>query len=84
LASRIDRLLPETDLIQTLAVIGKEFKLGLIERIALKPDPQLQRKLDELQASEFIYKQPAAGDTTGLPKASILLISKRPRRCSTI
>jgi len=63
LASRIDRLAPEKkDLVQTLAVIGKEFKLGLIERIALKPDAQLQRKLDELQAAEFIYEQPAAGD----------------------
>ena len=63
LASRIDRLPPEEkDLVQTLAVIGKEFKLGLIERVVLKPDDQLQQRLDDLQVAEFIYEQPATGD----------------------
>jgi tetratricopeptide (TPR) repeat protein len=63
LASRIDRLQPEEkNLIQTLAVIGKEFKLGLIAGIVLKPDDQLQHLLDNLQAAEFIYEQPATGD----------------------
>src|SRR5207237_3136343 len=63
LTSRIDRLPPEEkELIQTLAAIGKEFKLGLIERTVSKRDVQLQQKLDNLQAAEFIYEQPATGD----------------------
>jgi tetratricopeptide (TPR) repeat protein len=63
LTSRIDRLPPEEkELIQTLAAIGKEFKLGLIERTVSKPDAQLQQKLDNLQGAEFIYEQPATGD----------------------
>ncbi|HJU11739.1 MAG TPA: adenylate/guanylate cyclase domain-containing protein, partial [Candidatus Binataceae bacterium] len=63
IASRIDRLPPEhKELVQTLAVIGKEFRLGLIERIASKPDDQLRHELDDLQAAEFIYEQAASGD----------------------
>ncbi len=64
LASRIDRLpAGEKNLLQTLAVIGREFPLGLVERI-LHPDApeQLERMLSELQLGEFIYEQPAAGD----------------------
>jgi class 3 adenylate cyclase/predicted ATPase len=62
-ASRIDRLPPpEKDLIQILAVLGKEFKVALIQRILLKLEGQLQPMLDRLQATEFIYEQPALGD----------------------
>ena len=63
LASRIDRLPPEEkDLLNTLAVIGKEFPLGLVRQIAGKPDDELQRMLTDLQAAEFIYEQPAFPD----------------------
>jgi len=60
LASRIDRLPPEQkDLLQTLAVIGKEFPLRLVTEVSGKTDDELQRLLSELQIAEFIYEQPA-------------------------
>ena len=63
LASRIDRLPPrEKDLLNTLAVIGKEFRFELVRQIAGKPDDELQRTLTNLQAAEFIYEQPAFPD----------------------
>src|SRR6266478_2687498 len=63
LAARIDRLSAEQkDLLQTLAVIGRESPLGLVRQVASQPDPQLERMLAELQASEFIYEQPALAD----------------------
>ena len=63
LAARIDRLPAEQkDLLQTLAVIGTEFKLGLVRKIAAKPGAELEPMLSELQLGEFIYEQPAVGD----------------------
>src|SRR3984893_13881725 len=60
LASRIDRLpTDEKGLLQTLAVIGKEFPLGLVRGVIGKPDEELERMLAALQLSEFIYEQPA-------------------------
>jgi class 3 adenylate cyclase/predicted ATPase len=60
LASRIDRLPPEEKaLLQTLAVIGKEFPLSLLQRVVEKPEEELQELLAHLQAAEFIYEQPA-------------------------
>jgi predicted ATPase len=62
LASRIDRLsAEEKELLQTLAVLGREFPLGLIQRVTRKPEEELERGLSRLQAGEFIYEQPAAG-----------------------
>jgi class 3 adenylate cyclase/tetratricopeptide (TPR) repeat protein len=63
LTARIDRLPPdEKDLLQALAVIGKEFHLSLIREVTAKSDDELQRMLGNLQLAEFIYEQPAAGD----------------------
>jgi predicted ATPase len=63
LVSRIDRLPPdEKDLLQTLAVIGREFPLGLIRRVVHRAEAELDRMLAELQLAEFIYEQPATGD----------------------
>jgi predicted ATPase len=63
LASRIDRLPPDRkDLLQTLAVIGKEFKLGLVRKVAASPESELEPMLSELQLGEFVYEQPAVGD----------------------
>jgi predicted ATPase len=61
LASRIDRQPVEhKQLLQTLAVIGRESSLGLLREVASHPDNQLERMLADLRASEFIYEQPAA------------------------
>src|SRR5713101_3205806 len=63
LASRIDRLpTDEKDLLQTLAVIGREFPLALVGRLLSTSDDELNRMLSDLQLAEFIYEQPATGD----------------------
>jgi class 3 adenylate cyclase/tetratricopeptide (TPR) repeat protein len=67
LASRIDRL-PGLgkDLLQTLAVIGKEFPLSLVREVyrdaPAHDSDALEKVLSELQSAEFIYEQPAPGD----------------------
>jgi len=64
LASRIDRLPPdEKELLQTLAVIGREFALSLVRRVFDgRKNDELERMLSDLQMAEFIYEQPATGD----------------------
>jgi predicted ATPase len=60
LAARIDRLpAKEKELLQTLAVLGREFPLGLVRRVTLTPDDELEQRLSRLQAGEFVYEQPA-------------------------
>jgi class 3 adenylate cyclase len=60
LASRIDRLdAREKELLQTLAVLGRQFSLPLIRRVADYPDTELEAMLTGLQSSEFIYERPA-------------------------
>ncbi len=60
LASRIDRLSPEEkELLQTLAVIGKEFSLGLLKQVVDQSEDTLQQRLSRLRDAEFIYEQPA-------------------------
>src|SRR5215469_6172693 len=63
LASRIDRLPSDAkDLLQTLAVIGREFPLSLVREVTKQSDDDLNRMLNDLQLGEFIYEQPAVGD----------------------
>jgi adenylate cyclase len=64
LAARIDRLAPDhKGLLQTLAVIGTEFKLALVRNLTTQQGAELEPMLSELQLREFIYEQPAVGDT---------------------
>jgi predicted ATPase len=51
------------DLLQTLSVVGREFPMSLIRAVLPKSDEELNRMLNELQLGEFIYEQPALGDT---------------------
>jgi predicted ATPase/class 3 adenylate cyclase len=63
LAARIDRLPAEQkDLLETAAVIGKDFRLGVIGKVVAGPHEDLERTLAQLQLAEFIYEQPTAGD----------------------
>jgi class 3 adenylate cyclase len=63
LSARIDRLAPEDKaLLQTLAVIGKEFTLSQVRAVLAGSDSELDQRLAALQSAEFIYEQPAAGD----------------------
>ncbi len=58
LAARIDRLPPvEKELLQTLAVIGKEFSLSLVRQGVGQAEDRLQPLLSHLQGTEFIYEQ---------------------------
>ena len=60
LAARIDRLAPaEKDLLQQLAVIGREFSLSLVRQVVTQPEEEFYRLLSFLQHKEFLYEQPA-------------------------
>jgi class 3 adenylate cyclase/tetratricopeptide (TPR) repeat protein len=60
LASRIDRLAPrEKELLQTLAVIGREFSIPLVRRVVDCSEIELERMIATLQRSEFVYERPA-------------------------
>ncbi|HJU09240.1 MAG TPA: AAA family ATPase, partial [Candidatus Binataceae bacterium] len=60
LAARIDRQPADhKQLLQTLAVIGRESKLDLISQIVPTAEPHLLQTLAELQASEFIFEHAA-------------------------
>ncbi len=64
LAARIDRLPSDAkDLLQTLAVIGREFPLALVRAVVPASEDNLNRMLNDLQLGEFIFEQPAVGDT---------------------
>ncbi len=63
LAGRIDRLPAQLkQLLQTLAVMGRESPLGLIRRVASSAGASLEPMLAQLQAGEFIREQPAPAD----------------------
>ncbi len=64
LAARIDRLPADTkDLLQTLSAIGREFPMALVRAVVTRSGDGLERMLNDLQLGEFIYEQPAVGDT---------------------
>ena len=73
-ASRIDRLpADEKELLQTLAVIGREFPRGLVRRMVRKSDSELDRMLSDLQLAEFIYEQPALPEAEYIFKHALTL-----------
>ncbi|MBI3303806.1 MAG: AAA family ATPase, partial [Deltaproteobacteria bacterium] len=60
LAARIDRLpAAEKELLQTLAVIGKEFSFSLLRQVVNWSEDTLHPLLSHLQEAEFIYERPA-------------------------
>jgi class 3 adenylate cyclase/predicted ATPase len=60
LTARIDRLgSEEKELLQTLAVVGKEFSVSLLEKVVKQPEEELFQLLSHLQGGEFIYEQQA-------------------------
>jgi class 3 adenylate cyclase/tetratricopeptide (TPR) repeat protein len=73
-ASRIDRLpADEKELLQTLAVIGREFPRSLVARMVRKSDSELDRMLSALQLAEFIYEQPALPEAEYIFKHALTL-----------
>ena len=74
LAARIDRLpADQKELLQTLAVVGREFPLGLIRNVAQLSDVELDRMLVELQLAEFINEQPAFPEAEYIFKHALTL-----------
>src|SRR5437773_6665096 len=72
LAARIDRLSrEEKDLLQHLAVIGREFPLSLVRQVLNQPDEELYRLLAVLQNKEFLYQQPAFPEVDYLSKHAL-------------
>ena len=60
LSARMDRLpAEEKSLLQTLAVIGREFSASLLRKVVTEREDELYRLLSRLQAGEFVYEQPA-------------------------
>ena len=60
LAARIDRLpMAEKQLLQTLAIIGREITLELVKQVTGNTEDLLLAMLSALQMSEFIYEQPS-------------------------
>lgn len=56
----MDRLPSEEKvLLQTLAVIGREFSSSLLRKVVTEREDELRRLLSRLQAGEFVYGQPA-------------------------
>jgi class 3 adenylate cyclase/tetratricopeptide (TPR) repeat protein len=63
LAARIDRLHnDEKNLLQTLAILGREFVLSLARVVAGKSEDELERLIARLQQGEFVYEQPSVAD----------------------
>lgn len=63
LAARIDRLHnDEKNLLQTLAVLGREFVLSLARAVAGRSEDELERLITKLQLGEFVYEQPSISD----------------------
>jgi predicted ATPase/class 3 adenylate cyclase len=63
IAARIDRLpADEKHLLQTAAVLGKEFRLNHLKAVIETGDHKMKVALANLQLAEFIYEQPATGD----------------------
>ena len=63
LAARIDRLRnDEKTLLQTLAVLGRQFVLSLARAVAGHSDEELERLIANLQLGEFVYEQPSISD----------------------
>jgi class 3 adenylate cyclase/tetratricopeptide (TPR) repeat protein len=63
LAARIDRLRnDEKILLQTLAVLGREFVLSLAKAVVRRTEDELERLFDNLQLGEFVYEQPSIVD----------------------
>jgi class 3 adenylate cyclase/predicted ATPase len=64
LTSRIDRLpVIEKELLQTLAVMGRDFSLPLLSLVTGRTDGELKPMLAHLLASEFICKRSAFADS---------------------
>ena len=72
LAARIDRLPSHAkEILQTLAVIGKEFSISLIVAVTSSSKDAIEKQLKELQLGEFIYEKPVSGEKGYIFKSAL-------------
>jgi predicted ATPase len=64
LMARLDRLAPVKEVAQIGAVIGREFSHGLLAAVADRPEDQLESALDELVASELVFRRGTSPQAT--------------------
>ena len=64
LMARLDRLAPVKELAQIGAVIGREFFHELLAAVADRPQEQLESGLDQLVASELVFRRGSPPDAT--------------------
>ena len=57
LMARLDRLAPVKEIAQLGAVIGREFSHALLAAVADRPEEQLRAALDQLVASELVFRR---------------------------
>jgi predicted ATPase len=64
LMARLDRLAPVKEIAQTAAVIGREFSQELLAAVVRIPEGQLADALDQLVASELVFRRGTAADAS--------------------
>jgi predicted ATPase len=57
LLARLDRLAPTREVVQTAAVLGRQFSHELISAVAQMPQPQLDDGLAQLVSAELIFRR---------------------------
>jgi class 3 adenylate cyclase/predicted ATPase len=57
LMARLDRLAPVKEVAQIGAALGREFSYVLLAAVAGRPEPELQGVLDQLVASELVFRR---------------------------
>jgi class 3 adenylate cyclase/predicted ATPase len=62
LMARLDQLAPMKAIAQTAAVIGREFRLDLLEAVASEPKREVHAAIDRLLASGLLYRSGQPGD----------------------
>jgi predicted ATPase len=64
LMARLDRLAPVKEVAQIGAAIGREFSHALLAAVADRPDTELQSALDQLVASELVFRRDLPPEAT--------------------
>ena len=64
LLARLDRLAPVKEVAQIGAAIGREFSHELLAAVADRPEAELQAALDQLVASELVFRRGAPPEAT--------------------
>ena len=64
LLARLDRLAPVKEVAQIGAAIGREFSHALLAAVADRPEAELQAALDQLVASELVFRRGTPPDAT--------------------